>query len=114
MNLHLQVLTGRQQGSRLQTRVQAGHNFLVPILARCGPFLGSDLQLTSGRDWKTQGWEPLQRKGVSPRLDYLLGSMGGCGATDVSWHHRYCGVPLTSAENLVGWEEVAVVTLGVQ
>lgn len=59
MNLHLQVLTGRQQGSRLQTRVQAGNNFLVPILARCGPFLGSDLQLTSGRDWKTQGWEPL-------------------------------------------------------
>ena len=38
--------------------------------------------------------------------------MGGCGAKDVSWPHRYCGVPLTSAENLVGWEEVAVVTLG--
>lgn len=40
--------------------------------------------------------------------------MGECGANDVSWHHRYCGVPLTSAEILVGWEEVAVVTLGVQ
>lgn len=48
-NLHLQVLTGRQQGSRLQTHVQASHSFLVPVLARCSPFLGKDLQLTSGR-----------------------------------------------------------------
>lgn len=49
-NLHLQVLTGRQQGSRLQTRVQASHSFSVPVLARCSPFfLGKDLQLTSGR-----------------------------------------------------------------
>lgn len=52
MNLHLQVLTGRQQGSRLQTHVQAGLSFLVPILARSSPFLGKDLQLTSGRDWE--------------------------------------------------------------